>query len=42
MNLLESISGEDRSNLLHLAADSGSPDMVVYLMHRNINKVATV
>ncbi|XP_062503114.1 transient receptor potential cation channel subfamily A member 1-like isoform X2 [Corticium candelabrum] len=41
VNLLESISGEDRSNLLHLAADSGSPEMVVYLMHRNINKVAT-
>ncbi|XP_062502217.1 transient receptor potential cation channel subfamily A member 1-like isoform X2 [Corticium candelabrum] len=40
MDLLESISGEDKSSLLHLAAESGSPDAVVYLLYKNANRIA--
>ena len=42
MDLLESISGEDESSLLHLAAESGSPEAVVYLLYKNISRVARV
>ena len=42
MDLLESISGEDKSSLLHLAAESGSPDAVVYLLYKNANRIARV
>jgi ankyrin repeat protein len=38
LDLLESTSGPEKSSLLHLAADSGSPAAVVYLVYKNISR----